>query len=90
MLQHDILSAIAWSFICLHGSCLVFHRLFMAEVELHTGLHRSHFPRLYLYVCVWSAASKYCPLLIKEGGVSLLEKVLELESSQPDTKGMAG
>lgn len=36
-----------------------------------------------------SAASKYCPLLIKEGGMTLLEKVLELESSHPDTKDMA-
>lgn len=37
----------------------------------------------------YSAASKYCPLLIKEGGMTLLEKVLELESSHPDTKDMA-
>lgn len=36
-----------------------------------------------------SAASKYCPLLIKEGGISLLEKVLKLDSSQPETKDMA-
>lgn len=36
-----------------------------------------------------SAANKYCPLLIKEGGIRLLEKVLELESSQPETKDMA-
>jgi len=36
-----------------------------------------------------SAASKYCPLLIKEGGVTLLEKVLELDSSDPETKDMA-
>uniref|UniRef100_A0A8C4ZZ88 Zyg-11 related, cell cycle regulator n=1 Tax=Gadus morhua TaxID=8049 RepID=A0A8C4ZZ88_GADMO len=33
--------------------------------------------------------SKYCPLLIKEGGIALLEQVLELDSSHDDTKDMA-
>ncbi|XP_030625003.1 protein zer-1 homolog [Chanos chanos] len=42
---------------------------------------------LYNLVSVYS--TKYCPLLIKEGGIALLEKVLDLESSQPETKDMA-
>uniref|UniRef100_A0A672L9D9 Protein zer-1 homolog n=1 Tax=Sinocyclocheilus grahami TaxID=75366 RepID=A0A672L9D9_SINGR len=42
---------------------------------------------LYNLVSVYS--SKYCPLLIKEGGVILLQKVLELESSHQETKDMA-
>lgn len=42
---------------------------------------------LYNLVSVYS--SKYCPLLIKEGGVVLLKKVLELESSHQETKDMA-
>uniref|UniRef100_A0A665WV29 Protein zer-1 homolog n=1 Tax=Echeneis naucrates TaxID=173247 RepID=A0A665WV29_ECHNA len=42
---------------------------------------------LYNLVSVYS--SKYCPLLIKEGGITLLEKVLELDSSHPETKDMA-
>uniref|UniRef100_A0A9J7XZ68 Protein zer-1 homolog n=1 Tax=Cyprinus carpio carpio TaxID=630221 RepID=A0A9J7XZ68_CYPCA len=42
-----------------------------------------------LSLSLWSVASKYCPLLIKEGGVILLQKVLELESSHQETKDMA-
>lgn len=42
-----------------------------------------------IFAFVPCAASKYCPLLIKEGGICLLERVLELESSQPETKDMA-
>lgn len=37
----------------------------------------------------FSAARKYCPLLIKEGGMSLLLNVLDQEGSQPKTKEMA-
>lgn len=50
-------------------------------------IYQSH--NLSKYIDCLSAASKYCPLLIKEGGISLLEKVLELDSSQPETKDMA-
>uniref|UniRef100_A0A7N8WSB0 Protein zer-1 homolog n=1 Tax=Mastacembelus armatus TaxID=205130 RepID=A0A7N8WSB0_9TELE len=48
-----------------------------------------HWATWALYNLVSVYPSKYCPLLIKEGGVNLLEKVLELESSQPETKDMA-
>uniref|UniRef100_A0A673B8U0 Protein zer-1 homolog n=1 Tax=Sphaeramia orbicularis TaxID=375764 RepID=A0A673B8U0_9TELE len=48
-----------------------------------------HWATWALYNLVSVYPSKYCPLLIKEGGVGLLEKVLELESSQPETKEMA-
>uniref|UniRef100_A0A3Q3QWB7 Protein zer-1 homolog n=1 Tax=Monopterus albus TaxID=43700 RepID=A0A3Q3QWB7_MONAL len=48
-----------------------------------------HWATWALYNLVSVYPSKYCPLLIKEGGISLLEKVLELESSQPETKDMA-
>uniref|UniRef100_A0A3B3Y2U6 Protein zer-1 homolog n=1 Tax=Poecilia mexicana TaxID=48701 RepID=A0A3B3Y2U6_9TELE len=48
-----------------------------------------HWATWALYNLVSVYPSKYCPLLIKEGGVSLLEKVLELDSSQPETKEMA-
>ncbi|KAG8010973.1 Protein zer-1-like protein [Nibea albiflora] len=48
-----------------------------------------HWATWALYNLVSVYPTKYCPLLIKEGGISLLEKVLELESSQPETKDMA-
>ncbi|KAM8872099.1 protein zer-1 homolog isoform 1-T2 [Synchiropus picturatus] len=48
-----------------------------------------HWATWALYNLVSVYPSKYCPLLIKEGGLSLLEKVLELESSHQDTKDMA-
>eukprot|EP00064_Thunnus_orientalis_P014727 superscaffoldBa00002605_g14774 len=48
-----------------------------------------HWATWALYNLVSVYPSKYCPLLIKEGGISLLEKVLELDSSQPETKDMA-
>ncbi|KAJ8384906.1 hypothetical protein AAFF_G00197140 [Aldrovandia affinis] len=42
---------------------------------------------LYSLLCVYP--DKYCPLLIKEGGISLLQEVLALESSHEETKDMA-
>uniref|UniRef100_A0A3Q4AL03 Protein zer-1 homolog n=1 Tax=Mola mola TaxID=94237 RepID=A0A3Q4AL03_MOLML len=48
-----------------------------------------HWATWALYNLVSVYPNKYCPLLIKEGGMSLLEKVLELESSQPGTRDMA-
>ncbi|KAK5852423.1 hypothetical protein PBY51_023892 [Eleginops maclovinus] len=48
-----------------------------------------HWATWALFNLVSVYPSKYCPLLIKEGGISLLEKVLELESSHPETKDMA-
>uniref|UniRef100_H3CBI7 Protein zer-1 homolog n=1 Tax=Tetraodon nigroviridis TaxID=99883 RepID=H3CBI7_TETNG len=48
-----------------------------------------HWATWALYNLVSVYPHKYCPLLIKEGGLRLLEKVLELESSQPETKDMA-
>ncbi|XP_064420442.1 protein zer-1 homolog [Latimeria chalumnae] len=32
---------------------------------------------------------KYCPLLIKEGGITLLNEVMQMDSAQPETKEMA-
>ncbi|XP_004084932.1 protein zer-1 homolog [Oryzias latipes] len=49
-----------------------------------------HWATWALFNLVSVYPSKYCPLLIKEGGITLLEKVLELESSHPETKDMAG
>lgn len=49
-------------------------------------------PSLKMFVLLCSSpasASKYCPLLIKEGGIALLEKVLELDTSKGETKDMA-
>ncbi|XP_061589202.1 protein zer-1 homolog isoform X3 [Cololabis saira] len=48
-----------------------------------------HWATWALYNLVSVYPSKYCPLLIKEGGINLLEKVLELESSHAETKTMA-
>uniref|UniRef100_A0A8B9KPD5 Protein zer-1 homolog n=1 Tax=Astyanax mexicanus TaxID=7994 RepID=A0A8B9KPD5_ASTMX len=48
-----------------------------------------HWATWALFNLVSVYPSKYCPLLVKEGGVALLEKVLELDSSQPETKDMA-
>lgn len=48
-----------------------------------------HWATWALYNLVSVYPGKYCPLLIKEGGIGLLEKVLELESSHPETKDMA-
>uniref|UniRef100_A0A8B9KMM8 Protein zer-1 homolog n=1 Tax=Astyanax mexicanus TaxID=7994 RepID=A0A8B9KMM8_ASTMX len=47
-----------------------------------------HWATWALFNLVSVYPSKYCPLLVKEGGVALLEKVLELDSSQPETKDM--
>ncbi|KAF5894730.1 protein zer-1, partial [Clarias magur] len=33
--------------------------------------------------------NKYCPLLVKEGRIAFLERLLKLESSHQDTKTMA-
>uniref|UniRef100_A0A667WZV3 Protein zer-1 homolog n=1 Tax=Myripristis murdjan TaxID=586833 RepID=A0A667WZV3_9TELE len=48
-----------------------------------------HWATWALFNLVSVYPSKYCPLLIKEGGITLLEKVLELDSSQEETKDMA-
>ncbi|RXN07919.1 zer-1-like protein [Labeo rohita] len=48
-----------------------------------------HWATWALYNLVSVYPSKYCPLLIKEGGIILLQKVLELESSHQETKDMA-
>uniref|UniRef100_A0A672L9H3 Protein zer-1 homolog n=1 Tax=Sinocyclocheilus grahami TaxID=75366 RepID=A0A672L9H3_SINGR len=48
-----------------------------------------HWATWALYNLVSVYCDKYCPLLIKEGGVILLQKVLELESSHQETKDMA-
>ncbi|KAM6985601.1 protein zer-1 homolog [Aplochiton taeniatus] len=48
-----------------------------------------HWATWALYNLVSVYPSKYCPLLIKEGGICLLEKVLELETSPEQTKTMA-
>ncbi|XP_060746432.1 protein zer-1 homolog [Tachysurus vachellii] len=48
-----------------------------------------HWATWALYNLVSVYPNKYCPLLIKEGGIVLLKKVLELESSHQDTKTMA-
>uniref|UniRef100_A0A8C1LVM9 Protein zer-1 homolog n=1 Tax=Cyprinus carpio TaxID=7962 RepID=A0A8C1LVM9_CYPCA len=48
-----------------------------------------HWATWALYNLVSVYPGKYCPLLIKEGGVILLQKVLELESSHQETKDMA-
>ncbi|XP_062339972.1 protein zer-1 homolog [Osmerus eperlanus] len=48
-----------------------------------------HWATWALYNLVSVYPSKYCPLLIKEGGIALLEKLMELETSQEETKKMA-
>ncbi|NP_998066.1 protein zer-1 homolog isoform X1 [Danio rerio] len=48
-----------------------------------------HWATWALYNLVSVYPSKYCPLLIKEGGVSLLQAVLELQTSHVETKDMA-
>ncbi|MCJ8741248.1 hypothetical protein PDJAM_G00068570 [Pangasius djambal] len=48
-----------------------------------------HWATWALYNLVSVYPSKYCPLLVKEGGIALLKKVLELESSHQETKTMA-
>ncbi|KAJ8285759.1 hypothetical protein GJAV_G00030610 [Gymnothorax javanicus] len=48
-----------------------------------------HWATWALYNLVSVYPSKYCPLLIKEGGIALLQKVLELETSDKETKDMA-
>lgn len=48
-----------------------------------------HWATWALFNLVSVYPSKYCPLLVKEDGIVLLEKVLEMESSHLDTKGMA-
>ncbi|KAG7476765.1 hypothetical protein MATL_G00086350 [Megalops atlanticus] len=42
---------------------------------------------LYNLVSVYSG--KYCPLLIKEGGIALLQQVLDMDTSHEETKDMA-
>ncbi|MFT7796796.1 protein zer-1 homolog [Arapaima gigas] len=42
-----------------------------------------------LYNLVFVYPSKYCPLLIKEGGMALLQVVLDMETSQAENKNMA-
>ncbi|XP_056586173.1 protein zer-1 homolog [Triplophysa dalaica] len=53
------------------------------------ALVSQHWATWALYNLVSVYPSKYCPLLIKEGGVPLLQKVLELDSSHQETKDMA-
>ncbi|XP_063066310.1 protein zer-1 homolog [Engraulis encrasicolus] len=48
-----------------------------------------HWATWALFNLVSVYPNKYCPLLVKEGGIVLLEKVLEMESSHVDTKNMA-
>uniref|UniRef100_A0AAY5KHU1 Protein zer-1 homolog n=1 Tax=Esox lucius TaxID=8010 RepID=A0AAY5KHU1_ESOLU len=48
-----------------------------------------HWATWALFNLVSVYPSKYCPLLIKEGGIILLEKVLELQTSHEETKEMA-
>lgn len=48
-----------------------------------------HWATWALFNLVSVYPSKYCPLLVKEGGIILLEKVLKLESSHLETKDMA-
>ncbi|XP_051960878.1 protein zer-1 homolog [Xyrauchen texanus] len=48
-----------------------------------------HWATWALFNLVSVYPDKYCPLLIKEGGIALLQKVLELESSHQETKDMA-
>ncbi|XP_023664107.1 protein zer-1 homolog [Paramormyrops kingsleyae] len=48
-----------------------------------------HWATWALYNLVSVYPSKYCPLLIKEGGMNLLLSVLELPSSHEETKDMA-
>ncbi|KAM9450397.1 protein zer-1 homolog [Clarias gariepinus] len=48
-----------------------------------------HWATWALYNLVSVYPNKYCPLLVKEGGIALLKRLLELESSHLDTKTMA-
>ncbi|XP_043914059.1 protein zer-1 homolog [Protopterus annectens] len=48
-----------------------------------------HWATWALYNLISVYPDKYCPLLIKEGGIALLEKVLQMESSRLETKEMA-
>ncbi|XP_066502049.1 protein zer-1 homolog [Hoplias malabaricus] len=48
-----------------------------------------HWATWALYNLVSVYPGKYCPLLVKEGGIALLEKVMELDSSHQETKDMA-
>ncbi|KAM9322835.1 protein zer-1 homolog isoform 1-T2 [Pholidichthys leucotaenia] len=48
-----------------------------------------HWATWALYNLVSVYPKKYCPLLIKECGVNLLDIVLEMESAHPETKEMA-
>lgn len=38
---------------------------------------------------LFSAADKYCPLLIKEGGIPLLKDMIKMASARQETKEMA-
>ncbi|XP_057679764.1 protein zer-1 homolog isoform X2 [Corythoichthys intestinalis] len=54
-----------------------------------TALISQHWATWALYYLVSVSPSRYCPLLIKEGGIELLKRVVELESSLPETKSVA-
>lgn len=41
------------------------------------------------YFILFSAADKYCPLLIKEGGIPLLKDMIKMASARQETKEMA-
>lgn len=74
---------------CFQFYCLFFTTKCTKKVLKYKRLQREKSHKLSFLNHFCSAAAKYCPLLIKEGGISLLEKVLELESSHPETKDMA-
>ncbi|MBN3297604.1 ZER1 protein, partial [Amia calva] len=48
-----------------------------------------HWATWALFNLVSVYPGKYCPLLIKEGGIALLQKVLELDTAREETKDMA-
>ncbi|XP_028664420.1 protein zer-1 homolog [Erpetoichthys calabaricus] len=48
-----------------------------------------HWATWALYNLISVYPDKYCPLLIKENGIALLKRVLELESARQETKEMA-
>ena len=58
-------------------------------IQLYFEMIYYRLPLFVFKIVFLSPASKYCPLLIKEGGIALLEQVLELDSSHDDTKDMA-
>ncbi|KAF5887511.1 protein zer-1, partial [Clarias magur] len=48
-----------------------------------------HWAMWSIYRLVFVNSNKYCPLLVKEGRIAFLERLLKLESSHQDTKTMA-